>query len=357
MSEYYNHYGTKTVLIFGADGILGRELVDTFKRDHGDYPHWYVRTFYDDITNYQKVDKAIEYYVSDAGTWKSFPPDVVINCAEMADADECEKNPEKAYAVNAVLPKNIAASCIAHNVPLFIHVSTDQIFANGAAKDIIPSIADTCKDTSPVNQYGLSKLAGETSIMNEYYTSANIGLTGCEYKIIRTSRLYGKYQYNFVDYVCDLCLGKITTSIQPKFLNGNISVPTSAKALADELWNIANGYYHDYYDGWDKKNVFHCVNPFKSANEIPTQYGYAELIFKCLEKAGMKPNHYFEKISCENWNKQAKEEKNAIMPYCSVLEPSSPSMFEYSRTEDGLHFVPNRWNESLEYYIKEKIKK
>lgn len=355
MDEYYHHYGTKKVLIFGATGMLGREVVDQFQIDHGDYPHWYVRTFNGDITNYQKVKEAVENITPDSGKWGPDAPDVVINCAAMTNVDECEKNPQKAYAVNAVGPKNIATACIVHNVPLFIHLSTDYVFAAGGFEGCIHPIADTRKDMMPVNQYGLSKLAGEKSIANEYYTSLNAGLTNGEYKIVRTSRLYGKYRYNFVDYVCDLCFGKVTIDDPPKFSDGNITVPTSAKGLAHELWNLANGYYHDYYDGWDKKNVFHCVNPFKVSTELPNQYEYAETIYRILAKNGLKPNHYFEKISCRDWNKKAKKEGKAIRPYSSVLEPSSPVMFEYCRGEDN-HFIPYRWDESLEYYIKEKIK-
>ena len=357
MSGYEHQYGTKTVLIFGSTGMLGHEAVDAFKREHTGYPHWYVREFSGDITNYQNVSEAIRNYSSNFGVWQEFPPDVVINCAGFTNVDDCEKNPQKAYAVNAVGPLNIARACIKYNVPLFVHISTDYVFSRGGQSNIVPTISDMRKDVDPVNQYGLSKLAGETSISNEYYTAHNTGLTDGEYRIIRTSRLYGKYRYNFVDYVCDLCLGKLAIDKKPVFLNGNISVPTSAKALADEIWNISNGIYHDsYYVEQNKKNILHCVNPFGGdAVEVPTQYGYAETIFEMLKKYRMKPNHYFEAISCDKWNAIAKKEGKAIRPYSSVLLPSSPRMFEYSRTEDGLKFAPNRWDQSLEYYIQENV--
>lgn len=355
MDEYYHHYGTKKVLIFGATGMLGREVVDQFQRDHGDYPYWYVRTFNDDITNYQKVKEAVENITPDAGKWGPDAPDVVINCAAMTNVDECEKNPQKAYAVNAVGPKNIATACIVHNVPLFIHLSTDYVFAAGSFDGCIHPIVDTRTDTNPINQYGLSKLAGEKAIENEYYTSRNAGLTKGEYKIIRTSRLYGKYRYNFVDYICDVCLGRTVLDKPLDLLDGNITVPTSARALASEIWNISNGYYHDYDAGWEKKNVLHCVNPFRTPQELPTPYDYAELICDILEKNGLKPNRFYKKMSSNEWNKRVKREHRAVRPYSSVLEPSSPVMFEYCRGDDN-HFIPYRWNESLEYYIKEKIK-
>ena len=61
-------------------------------------------------------------------------PDVIINCAGITDTEECEKNPEHAYRVNALGARNlsiVARKCGAKIVQL----STDDVF-DGQSKGI-----------------------------------------------------------------------------------------------------------------------------------------------------------------------------------------------------------------------------
>jgi dTDP-4-dehydrorhamnose reductase len=81
-------------------------------------------------------------------------PDCVINCAAMADVEECERNPEMARAVNSVGAKNLAEVCSENGIRL-VHVSTDSVFdgmRGGYSEESVPN---------PLNAYSRTKLEGE----------------------------------------------------------------------------------------------------------------------------------------------------------------------------------------------------
>src|SRR5690242_11722738 len=51
----------------------------------------------------------------------SFKPDWVINCAALANLEECEKHPGQARILNTELPRDLAATCRDRNIK-FIHL-------------------------------------------------------------------------------------------------------------------------------------------------------------------------------------------------------------------------------------------
>lgn len=126
--------------IIGAGGQLGRELVRVFGQgciplDVGEV----------DICSPVRLREALE----------ACRPDVVINTAAFHNVPECEKNADRAFAVNAVGVKNLRDACLGLGSGL-VQVSTDYVFdgAKGApyTEEDVPN---------PVNAYGVSKLAGE----------------------------------------------------------------------------------------------------------------------------------------------------------------------------------------------------
>ena len=89
-------------------------------------------------------------------------PDVIINCTGITDTDECEKNPEHAYRVNALGARNlsiVARKCGAKIVQL----STDDVF-DGKSKKPYTEF----DDTNPLTVYGRSKRAGENYVKGIY---------------------------------------------------------------------------------------------------------------------------------------------------------------------------------------------
>lgn len=129
-----------TVAIIGARGQLGRELVKVFG------PGCISLDIEDvDIREPIGLRRALE----------TCGPSVLINTAAYHNVPECEKDPERAFAVNAIGVKNLRDICLAMNLA-FIHISTDYVF------DGRKSVPYTEEDTpNPLNAYGVSKLAGE----------------------------------------------------------------------------------------------------------------------------------------------------------------------------------------------------
>jgi dTDP-4-dehydrorhamnose reductase len=129
-----------TVAIIGARGQLGRELVKVFgpgctPLDIGDV----------DIRESIGLRRVLE----------ACGPSVVINTAAYHNVPECEKDPGRAFAVNAIGVKNLRDICLALDLAL-VHISTDYVF------DGRKSVPYTEEDTpNPLNAYGVSKLAGE----------------------------------------------------------------------------------------------------------------------------------------------------------------------------------------------------
>lgn len=84
-------------------------------------------------------------------------PKWVVNCAAVANVDECERDPERARALNVELPRALAAACAEAGVGL-VHMSTDSVFdgerGNYSEDD----------EPAPVNVYARSKLEGERAV-------------------------------------------------------------------------------------------------------------------------------------------------------------------------------------------------
>ncbi len=103
-------------------------------------------------------------------------PDVVINTAAFHNVPQCEIEPLKAFDVNCIAIRNLAAICAKRNVRL-ITFSTDYVF--GGEKRTPYREDDR---TGPLQIYGISRLAGEFSALAMAPDHATI---------IRTCGLYG----------------------------------------------------------------------------------------------------------------------------------------------------------------------
>ena len=204
----------KKILILGAYGMLGRDLQKTF-------PYGIYRGHELDITNSIKVHDTIE----------KLRPDIVINSAAYTDVDGCEENRDLAFAVNgeALLP--LAQACRKYDTCL-IHYSSDYVF-RGTRKEYRESDIP-----QPINVYGKSKLLGEIHIME------NIE----DYRIIRTSWLFGKWGKNFVDTMIRLS----PDLPQVRVVNDQFGKPTYTQDLAQKTVEIATldpGIYHITNEG------------------------------------------------------------------------------------------------------------
>jgi dTDP-4-dehydrorhamnose reductase len=202
-------------LILGAGGMLGMDLCKVFpdaeKLRHSDL----------DITNREQVIQSIE----------RIKPDIVINAAAYTDVDGCEENQKLAFDINGQAPGYVAQSCSSAGATL-VHFSTDYIF-DGSKKEYVES-----DRPHPINVYGESKLLGEKNIIQ------------CmdDYRIIRTSWLFGAHGRNFVKTIRKLSREMETV----KVVNDQFGKPTYTVDLAWKTALIieqAPGIYHITNEG------------------------------------------------------------------------------------------------------------
>lgn len=151
------------VLIIGKTGQLGEQLFIQAKN----YKHTAIAFSHDelDITDRIVVEKMIN----------KVKPDVVFNATAYHFVPDCELYPDKAFLVNAIAVRDLAEICQNLNIR-FVHYSTDYVFDGKKGTPYEESDLP-----SPVQTYGVSKVAGE--YMALAYSPKSI--------VIRSSGVYG----------------------------------------------------------------------------------------------------------------------------------------------------------------------
>ncbi len=204
------------IWISGANGHVGSALVKML--DFEKYKYVATDKNEVDITNMEAVHTFC----------KINRPDIIINCSGLTDLQECEANPDMAYAVNAVGVRNIAQEAQEIGAKL-IQISTDDVF-HTTENEVRLNEFDSI---DPRSVYGKSKAAGEKfmrALMSRYV-------------IIRSSWVYGLGK-DYVRLVLEAA-EKGGTFVAPA---NQYSSPTSAKELAKVLMQfIENEYYGTYH--------------------------------------------------------------------------------------------------------------
>jgi len=205
----------QNTILFGAGGMLGYALREVF-------PGALFLTRKEmDLTDAVAVREVICRH----------QPATVINAAAYTDVDGCEDNRDRAFAVNGRAPGIIAAASFEIGAT-FVHFSTDYVF-DGTSLEYRED-----DRPNPVNVYGQSKLEGETAVMNNTE----------DYRIIRTSWLYGSHGRNFVDTI--LALSKQMPVV--RVVDDQRGKPTYTEDLAQkipELLSYRPGIYHITNEG------------------------------------------------------------------------------------------------------------
>lgn len=127
--------------ILGASGQLGAALVEAY----GSRP----------LLTPSHGELDIEDTAAVAAFLAANPLQALINCTAFHNVDECERVPERAFAVNALAVDRIAKRCAAANIA-FATISTDYVFDGTLGRAYTEADAP-----NPRSAYGISKLAGE----------------------------------------------------------------------------------------------------------------------------------------------------------------------------------------------------
>lgn len=158
---------SKKVLILGAKGMLGKELVKVFYKDK----KYEVQAW--DKENLNLLNKkSVKENITLA------KPDLIINCAAFNNVDAAEESEDVfalAKELNSEVP-GFLAELAKELDATFIQFVTDYLFdgKEGGYKEDA--------ETSPISNYGISKVKGEE----------NVRAVGEKYYLIRVSKLFGE---------------------------------------------------------------------------------------------------------------------------------------------------------------------
>jgi len=140
------------ILITGAGGLLASSLIPFFPENSQLYLLGYRTklafsnsfSFYGDASDFTSISRFFEL----------IRPNIVINCAALANVEQCELDTVLAYKTNVLIARHLALLAFTHQAKL-IHISTDHL------TDGVSSYVDECHPTYPLNFYASTKLAAE----------------------------------------------------------------------------------------------------------------------------------------------------------------------------------------------------
>lgn len=215
------------IAVVGSNGQLGTEVVRAF-RNNGD-----------DVYPLTHSDIELSSMESVVSRMKSLQPQVVINTAAMHHVENCEREPEKAFSVNAVGARNLA-TVAREGDAILMHVSTDYVF--DGAKERPYEESDS---PNPLSVYGNTKLSGE------YFVRS----TADKHFVLRTSAIYGrspcraKGGLNFIELMLKLARERGEVRV----VDNEIVTPTSVVDLARQMVVLSQcdfyGLYHATAEG------------------------------------------------------------------------------------------------------------
>jgi len=222
------------VLITGAEGMLGSEMVRRLRR-RAEVEIIPVDIDTVDLTDLEAVKDCLE----------SNRPTHIIHCAAFTQVDLAEKEPLAAFRVNAEGTKNLAFFARELDAEM-IYISTDYVFDGEKGE---PYTEDD--QPNPINMYGESKLLGEQFVR-----------VLCErHKIVRTSWLNGlggAHTRNFIETMLRLAEQRSQLSV----VDDQVGRPTFTFDLAPVLATLldvkAFGVFHVTNEGSCTWKEFAC---------------------------------------------------------------------------------------------------
>lgn len=230
------------IIIIGAKGMLGQELINVF-HDH-DVLAWDRDEC--DITNKEEIQEKI----------RLAKPGAIVNAAAYNNVDKAEEEKEVADKLNGYAVGYLAEVAKELDIPM-VHYSTEYVF-RGDDKDGYKE----SDRPDPISVYGASKYLGELELAKNTD----------KYYLIRLSRLFGKMgagenvKRSFVDTMLELAKTKDELDI----VDEEVSSPTYAPDLARLTRNLLEG---DYDFG-----IYHGANRGSC-----TWHEFARQIFKDAE--------------------------------------------------------------------------
>ncbi len=286
----------KRILVIGAKGMLGRDLVTVLQTSQRDDS---AEGF--EIIGWDLDEIDIRQEASTHSRIESLRPSIVINVAAYTDVDGCEKNRDQAFRVNAEGMKHVAMGAKASGAKV-VYLSTDYVF-DGKKKE--PYLESDLPN--PLNVYGQTKLKGE-KYLQEWVE---------DYLIIRTQWLYGRHGKNFVSSVLRQAREKQVLTI----VDDQTGSPTYTIDLSNAILTLIQH---------NSRGIFHVVN-----QRTCTWYTFGQAILNFSKIEGVK----VIPISSESLGRPA------VRPSYSVLDTQK------LERETGMSL--RHWSEAIKDYLGE----
>ena len=192
------------ILITGANGQLGSALQRTLSIED---------LTLKDLPEFDLADAACGIHIREAH------PEIILHVGAYTNVDQAEREPERAYAVNAKGTRWVAEVAQAIKARL-IYVSTDYVF------DGTKSSPYNEQDTPhPLNHYGRSKYEGEQAVLSLCQNSL----------VVRTAWLFGHEGNNFVKTIMRVAQERPVLEV----VADQRGCPTYAEDLAQALSHLA----------------------------------------------------------------------------------------------------------------------
>ena len=164
-------------------------------------------------------------------------PEIVIHTQALSDVDQCEREPDAAWAQNVTATEQLIRA-LEPLKALLIYVSTDYVF-DGSKR----APYDENDSPRPISVYGRSKLKAEQRVL-AYERSV----------IVRPSTLFGPGRMNFCDHVAT----QVKAGHSVEAFVDQVTSPTYTEDLADGIGELSAALLRAQATQWPR--VYHMAN-------------------------------------------------------------------------------------------------
>ncbi|KAI9791352.1 MAG: hypothetical protein M1833_001543 [Piccolia ochrophora] len=219
----------KSVMVTGATGLLGRQVVTAFQRAGWDV----VGTGFSRAKppSILKVDLADREQVEKVLTDNKVQ--VVVHCAANRFPDKCDADPDGARALNIEASRALAEATQTRSI-LLVYISTDYVFPGNQGD----APYETDAPTAPPNLYGQTKLDGERAILS-VTEPTGLGV------VLRVPVLYGPAETpseSAVNVLLDTVWKAQEKNAKIKVDDWAIRYPTNTEDIGRVLVDVADRY-------------------------------------------------------------------------------------------------------------------
>ncbi len=218
-------------LITGASGLLGLNLA-LQAQEKGEvfgtvYSHDLAKVPFNVIQADLKDERELSACIDEAR------PDIIFNCAALANLEACESDPVSAKELNVTLPERLAVISQHHSIQL-VHFSTDAVFDGQKG-----NYSET-DQPNPLSVYARTKLEGEQAVLRSDPRSLVVRVNFFGYSLTGKRSLAEFFLYN-------LAAGTRVFGFNDVFF-----CPLLVQHLGDILFEMVNK---------DLKGLYHVVSP------------------------------------------------------------------------------------------------